>query len=99
MSYVLVAGLVVLLVLGTALAIATALCARVLLRLVQQGPAAAEAAFQRGDSIGAWWTAAQTPTTLDSPRDNERLAFSARIHSEFGEVLVEERASFPSYGR
>lgn len=66
---------------------------RVLLGLLQRGPQAADDAFENGDSVRNWWEAAQTPMTLDGPRDSERLAFGARSHIRFGEVLVEERAS------
>jgi hypothetical protein len=96
MSYIYMVGFFVA---GAGLALAAAMSARVVIGLIRGGPGAADAAFTRGDSLTAWWTAAQTPMTLDSPRDNERLSFSARKHPEFGEVLVEERASLPSYGR
>lgn len=70
---------------------------KLFLRLLLRGPHAAEEAFEKGDTVRAWFNAAQTPATLDGPRDIERLAFAARSHSQFGEVMVEERASCPSY--
>lgn len=94
MSYVIVAVAAVVGV--TAFAIA-ALSVRVLIGLVTKGPAAADEAFERGDSIKVWLDASQTASTLDSPRRSERLAFAGRSDRELGEVMVEERASFPTY--
>jgi uncharacterized protein YcaQ len=96
MNYLLSGGLMMIGLTATAIA---ALSLRVLINFVRQGPAAAEEAYERGDSVRAWWNASQSPTTLESPRDNERLAFAAREDALYGEVMVEERASFPSYVR
>lgn len=87
------------LALGTTAAAVAALSLRVLVNFVRQGPSAADEAYERGDSVRAWWNAHQSPTTLESPRDNERLAFASREDETYGEVLVEERASYPSYVR
>jgi len=96
MNFVLSSGLLALGIAATAVA---ALSIRVFINFVRQGPSAADEAYERGDSVRAWWNASQSPTTLESPRDNERLAFAARQDKIYGEVLVEERASFPSYTR
>lgn len=96
MNYLFGAGLLALGLASTAIA---ALSLRVLFSFFTQGLSAADEAYERGDSVRAWWNAAQSPTTLESPRDSERLAFAARPDEEYGEVLVEERASFPAYAR
>lgn len=96
MNYILSGGFLALGLMATAIA---ALSLRVLINFVRQGPSAADEAYERGDSLRAWWNASQSPTTLETPRDNERLAFAARADEVYGEVLVEERASFPSYIR
>lgn len=84
---------------GIFLTAIAALSVRLLFGMVRRGPQVAEEAYERGDNLAGWWLASQTPTTLDSPRDHERLAFGGRMSHDFGEVLVEERASFPSYSR
>jgi hypothetical protein len=90
---------IALLVVAVLLTFTLAVSVRLFWRLTLRGPGAAEEAFERGDSLSAWWSAAQMPTTLDSPRDSERLAFGARPHAVHGEVLVEERASYPTFAR
>jgi hypothetical protein len=88
-----------LLVVAVGMTIVAAASARLLYKLTLRGPMAAEEAYERGDTLRAWWNATQMPTTLDSPRDSERLAFGARHDATLGEVLVEERASFPGFAR
>ena len=72
---------------------------RVFAKLALRGPSAADEAFDRGDNLKSWWAASQTPATLDSPRDTERLSFAVRKDPTFGEVLVEERASVPGFAK
>lgn len=94
MSYAITGALAVLA--GVSLVMAV-LGLRVFLKLFFRGPAAAEEALERGDSIGAWWSARPMATTMDGPRDTERLAFAGRRSAAHGEVLVEERASLPRF--
>lgn len=73
--------------------------AGVVLRLVLRGPSAAAEAYSRGESILSWWRARHEPGSSVSARLDQRLALAGRRSRKFGTVMVEERASQPSYGR
>jgi hypothetical protein len=76
-----------------------ALFGRLVVSTIHAGPGLGEEAFERGDSLKAWWQSSQTPEALDGPRDNERLAFAARRDPALGDVMVEERAATSSFHR
>lgn len=84
---------------GIILVVTAAIVAGVVVRLFRRGPASAEEALARGDSLAAWWRADQAADTLASPRLSERCAAAGRRNRRFGTVMVEERASQPSFAR
>jgi hypothetical protein len=65
----------------------------VVVRLCIRGPRAAGEAYRRGASIPRWFRAELPPGDAD-----QTLALAGRRSRDFGTVMVEERASRPSYG-
>ncbi len=70
----------------------------VFLRLLRRGPAAAQEAYEHGDSIGNWWKA-QAPEGFTPHGLRARCSLAGRFDKDVGVYGVEERASQPTYMR
>jgi hypothetical protein len=75
-----------------------AVVASVVVRLIRRGSAVAAEAYVRGESVNRWWQALHFPEMAGGARLDQRLALAGR-RSASGTIMVEERASQPSYGR
>jgi hypothetical protein len=62
------------------------------LGILRRGRAAADEAYQRGDSLKAWFDPAQT-TPIEGPSHDVRAALAGRKSKAYGVVAVSEHAS------
>jgi hypothetical protein len=71
----------------------------VTLSLIRRGPAAAEEAWARGDTLVTWWTATNSREGSARAGMHRRLALRGSPDRALGTVVSEESAAQPSFGR
>lgn len=81
---------------GVFLLVVAAAVTNVLWRLLRHGPAAAQEAFEHGDSVWNWWNA-KAPDGFSPHGLRARCSLAGRYDKDLGIVAVEERASNPKY--